>query len=187
MSLRYYDDIVGEWIPDDDVVLVRTRAGVQHSFHIYTLVKAFTSTGKLENPYTRERLPDDVVERVTTYKQIALVCGDTIITINGATLLHEALLHILLVILGDIYLCMSCDVIIDGTSIYAHDLTAEVSTVSVASGATVELIPYTKPIYLRKLVDALSQSHDVTSVMLSTAVRRHLRCGDMIVHDRSHG
>lgn len=178
---KYYDDIIGEWIPDNEVVLITTESGTVYSFNIHTLVKTYTLTGKLDNPYTRGRLSDDVIYRITSYMQVKLVYGNgNTITFNGATQIYKVLLKILSKLLGNKDLCVSHDVLVDNISLYTYDMMDEIAFIPITSESRIELLPHTNLTSLNKLVSALENSQEYNDIMLTETIRSHLRNGDII-------
>jgi len=179
----HYDEILGNAISKDNLVVLHSSNGVLHYFDIYTLVKAYTSTRKLENPFTREPLPLIIMERVMSYLKVDLVLpNESVISFNGATPIYEVILEVIFHLRGDIRLCVSSEVFANGVSLYAYALTDEISSLNLPSLSKVTLVTYTKPSNLRTLAFVLEKCEDTHKPLLATAIRKHLSYGEIVYH-----
>lgn len=179
----YYDEILDTPIPEKDLVTLNSgTSDMFHYFNIYTLVKAYTSTGKLENPYTREPLPKDVVERIKSYMRVDLILKQTNmkISFNGAVHLYEVLLELIVKLRGDVKLCVSSDVYINGVSLYSYDLTSEISSLNIPNNSTVTLVTHVCPTKLSKLASALQNGSDTHKLVFADLIKKHLENGDIV-------
>jgi hypothetical protein len=111
---------------------------------------------------------------------VSLSDTERIISFNGMMKVYEVLLEILRRLRGDILLCVSSDVLVNGVSLYSYDMNAEISSLNMSSLSTVTLVTHVKPTHLRKLMIALEESEDTTKPMLAKLIRKHLKYGDIV-------